>query len=225
MMVRTHALPAIVVTSQSSHASAVQSFGRRRFRWRGAVGGLVLVPVLIVAMLSAPLLPAASWTHLAAQTAAWFTFVAGATLRFWATLYVGGRKERELVTDGPYSLCRHPLYLGSLLLGISGALFVESVMLLVALAAVALIYLRTTIPIEEAVLRTRHGERHDSYVRQTPLLWPRTVAVRSPATITVDVHRLWLEGLRATRWMWLPMLGVVLTYLRTFGWWPHMHLF
>jgi protein-S-isoprenylcysteine O-methyltransferase Ste14 len=210
------------VTYTSSSAPTVQSFARRRFRWRGAVGGLLLVPAMMVSLFSAPILAADSWTHLALQIAAWSSFVAGATFRFWATLYVGGRKERELVTDGPYSLCRHPLYLGSLLLGISGALFIESPLLLVALAIVALIYVRTTIPVEEAVLRTRHRGQHEAYVREVPRLWPRSHVVRTPATITVDVHRLWLECLRASRWMWLPLLGAVFTYLRTFGWWPRL---
>ncbi len=36
-------------------------------------------------------------------------FLAGAAFRFWATLYLGGRKDAVVVDTGPYSLCRHPL--------------------------------------------------------------------------------------------------------------------
>src|SRR5262245_36841884 len=98
----------------ASDARAAQAFHRRRFRWRGMLGGLVLVPAGVIALFSPPIVPENSLAHLALQTLAWLTFAAGAGARFWATLYIGGRKERELVTDGPYSLCRHPLYLGSL---------------------------------------------------------------------------------------------------------------
>ena len=37
----------------------------------------------------------------------------GTALRLWAGLYIGGHKERRLVTDGPYSCVRNPLYLTS----------------------------------------------------------------------------------------------------------------
>lgn len=30
--------------------------------------------------------------------------------RLWSILYVGGRKNQELVTGGPYSMTRNPLY-------------------------------------------------------------------------------------------------------------------
>src|SRR5713226_3679090 len=33
--------------------------------------------------------------------------------RLWATLYIGGRKSAEVVTGGPYSITRNPLYVFS----------------------------------------------------------------------------------------------------------------
>jgi protein-S-isoprenylcysteine O-methyltransferase Ste14 len=45
----------------------------------------------------------------------------GATLRLWSTLYIGGRKRVVLVSDGPYSLCRNPLYVGTFLIALSNA--------------------------------------------------------------------------------------------------------
>ena len=39
----------------------------------------------------------------------------GTGFRLWAGLYIGGHKERELVTSGPYSCVRNSLYLGNLL--------------------------------------------------------------------------------------------------------------
>jgi protein-S-isoprenylcysteine O-methyltransferase Ste14 len=210
------------VNATSPDPIAAQSFHRRRFRWRGAVGCLLLLPAAFVSLFSPPLFAASSWLHLAAQTAAWASFLAGAGLRFWATLYVGGKKERELVIDGPYSVCRHPLYVGSLLLGVSAGLFLESPLFLAASVLVGMLYMRATVPVEEHVLRARHAERYDAYVRRVPRYWPSGCTVHSPAQISVDVHRLWLECGRASRWMWLPMLGATFTYLRALAWWPRI---
>ena len=103
---------------------------------------------------------------------AWATFLVGGGFRFWATLYLGGRKERELVTDGPYSIVRHPLYVGSLLIGVSAGLFLESVMFELALAAVAAMYATATVPVEEAVLASRHPDEYKAYSERVPRFWP-----------------------------------------------------
>jgi hypothetical protein len=160
-----------------------------------------------------------------ATPVAWGSFLAGAALRFWATLYVGGRKERELVTDGPYSICRHPLYVGSLLLGVSAGLFLESPLFLTALLLVVMLYMHATVPVEEAVLRAKHAQQYDAYARRVPRYWPSFRAFHAPGHISVDVHTLWLECARASRWMLLPILGETLTYLRTLAWWPRMFRF
>lgn len=39
--------------------------------------------------------------------------VACVLIGFWSILYIGGRKNQMIMQDGPYSMCRHPLYLFS----------------------------------------------------------------------------------------------------------------
>ena len=209
-----------IVTSMSTDAA--QSFHRRRFRWRGGAGSVILIPAAIVTLFSTPLFGESSWLYLTVRAVAWGSFLAGAGLRFWATLYVGGRKERELVTDGPYSICRHPLYVGSLLLGVSAGLFLESPLFLVALLLVAMLYMNATVAVEEGVLRARHGERYDEYARRVPRYWPTFRTFRTPQQITVGAHTLWLECERASRWMWLPIVGETLNHVRAMAWWPRI---
>jgi len=93
--------------------ASTHALQHRRFRWRGAVGGVILIPIAVATILSTPLVAADSWWGLAIRTAAWACFVAGVGFRFWATLYIGGRKDAEL--DLPQSVvyrfaparCRH----------------------------------------------------------------------------------------------------------------------
>jgi protein-S-isoprenylcysteine O-methyltransferase Ste14 len=180
------------------------------------------VPVLVMALLSPPLIAEGSWLHGLTGALAWACFVAGVALRFWATLYIGGRKECVLVVEGPYSICRHPLYVGSLLLGVSATLFFESPSMLVALLGVAAVYMHATVPIEEAVLRARHPDAFAAYAAVVPRWWPRRLHVRTPAEISVDVRKLWLECARASRWAWLPAVGLALRHVRALAWLPRL---
>ena len=55
--------------------------------------------------------------------------LAGVILRMWAILYVGAKKPRELTTTGPYSICRNPLYAGTLLLTLGVSLSLENIVM------------------------------------------------------------------------------------------------
>jgi protein-S-isoprenylcysteine O-methyltransferase Ste14 len=206
-------------TLESVGAAAAQ---HRRFRWRGGVGAALLIPAALLSLFSPPLIPPDSWWHLWLRGLAWATFLAGAFFRFWATLWLGGRKEKELVYQGPYSLVRHPLYLGSLLIGAGAGLFLESLAFELLLVVVALVYVTGTIRVEEDVLRSRFGEAYDQYAARVPRFWPFTSRLDSAKHISVDVNALRLECARASRWVWIPAIGATFTFLRDQPWWPHV---
>ena len=195
---------------------------RRRFRWRGAIGVCLLAPAAIVASLSEPLVTANSPLGVIADGLAWVAFLCGAGLRFWATLFVGGRKNEVVVGDGPYSLCRHPLYLGSIVLGLSGALFLKSPLVAVAAAVLASAYYLLTIPAEEERLSATLGAPYRDYCERVNRLWPSFRQFQTPPRVTIDVHALYLEAVRASRWVWLPLVGAALSHARATEWWPQL---
>jgi protein-S-isoprenylcysteine O-methyltransferase Ste14 len=192
----------------------------RRFRWRGAVGAVVLTPAFLVTLFSTPLVVAGSWFDIVVNVLAWVSFVAGATMRFWATLFIGGRKDKVLMTDGPYSICRNPLYLGSFLLMVATGLFLKSLIFVIALLVVAIAYMLITVPVEEEYLRIRHGEEFNGYCACVPRIIPSLAGFQMPERLEVNTHTLWLECARASRWVWLPLIGLGVTYLRNQSWWP-----
>lgn len=90
--------------------------------------------------------------------------LAGEALRTWAAGHL--EKSREVTNSGPYRYTRHPLYLGSSLIGIGIA--IASTNLLVAGLIVA--YLATTLSAamrsEEAHLREKFGDAYDAYAER-----------------------------------------------------------
>jgi protein-S-isoprenylcysteine O-methyltransferase Ste14 len=83
--------------------------------------------------------------------------------RFWAILYIGGRKNRRVVQDGPYSMSRHPLYFGTTIGALGFGLLLGSVVLAVLLAALALVILTGTAQREERFLRAEFGAEYDAF--------------------------------------------------------------
>ena len=101
----------------------------------------------------------------------WSTWVAGAIvagcgelLRIWAAGHI--EKSREVTSSGPYRFTRHPLYMGSTLIGIGVAVASASVVV----AAIIGVYLGLTLSAarrsEEAHLREKFGDSYDAYVER-----------------------------------------------------------
>lgn len=92
--------------------------------------------------------------------------------RAWSTLYIGGRKKAELVREGPYSICRNPLYLFSFI-GVAGlGAGAGSITLAVILLAITYGVFRWVVTHEEAFLSGAHGEAYARYLKEVPRFFP-----------------------------------------------------
>ena len=190
------------------------------FHYRGLIGGLFLGPAFLAALVSKPVIAEGTWLDLSVDFVAWLAFVAALVFRIWPTLYIGGRKRREVVAQGPYSICRNPLYLGSFLLALSAGLFLKSLLFAAFLGLVVLAYIYKTIPAEEAELRRVLGEPYLNYCKRVPRFWPNFSLFATPDTIEVRIHGLRPEAKRAIIWIWLPFAGEMIAHLRIEQWWP-----
>lgn len=82
----------------------------------------------------------------------------GIGTRLWARSCIGTWKKRKLVTWGPYGHVRHPLYCGSLLLGIGACVFAGAPIAGVITGAVYLALYVPSIRAEEQFLTLRFTE-------------------------------------------------------------------
>lgn len=101
-----------------------------------------------------------------------FLAVAGFCGRLWCLSYIAGRKKRVLVTTGPYSLCRHPLYFFSLVGGIGLSLCTETLMVALLFVLAFALYYPHILRGEETFLSDNFPE-YDSYRQRVPLFFPR----------------------------------------------------
>lgn len=95
----------------------------------------------------------------------------GEAIRVWACGYL---VRNEVITrDGPYALVRHPLYLGSLLIGVGLAVLAQYATFW--LATFAILYLGFYLPamyIEELRLQSLFGAEYQEYMEEVPRLVP-----------------------------------------------------
>jgi protein-S-isoprenylcysteine O-methyltransferase Ste14 len=191
-------------------------------RARGPIAILILAPFAAAGLFSDPWIPQSTLTSMIFESLGWTIFVAGVCFRFWSTLYIGGHKGKQLVTEGPYSLCRNPLYLGNLLLTLSIAFFMESLLFAVGLLIASLVFALATISSEERRLGERMGAEYAHYLRTVPRLLPSFRNFHESGTIEVDVRCLHIEAHRALRYLWIPLICHVLDPIRDQSWWPQL---
>jgi hypothetical protein len=134
--------------------------------------------------------------------------IAGEAIRIWAAGHI--EKGREVTRSGPYRFVRHPLYLGSAIIGAGFMWAAQSV----AVAALGGLYLVVTLiaamRTEERALSAKFGDQYDAYREgratrpdasgaapaDRPFSWSRVIAnreYRAVAGLLVAVLVLYLH--------------------------------
>jgi protein-S-isoprenylcysteine O-methyltransferase Ste14 len=131
----------------------------------------------------------------------------GAAGRAWATSYISGRKLRHLVRTGPYSLCRNPLYLFSVILGIGFGFCTETFTMPILIAAVLMVLYYFQIRSEERRLLKVFGPQYQAYQTEVPRFFPSWRQFSEPDEITIS-PRLLKKGLFGIAFM-LILIGLL----------------
>jgi protein-S-isoprenylcysteine O-methyltransferase Ste14 len=97
-----------------------------------------------------------------------------------------GRNTKEQIADhlntsGLYAVCRHPLYLGNILMMIGVLLFAKSLLLVIAGLLFYLLFYERIIATEEKFLAGRFGETFSEWAAHTSFLWPHFSRWQKPA--------------------------------------------
>jgi protein-S-isoprenylcysteine O-methyltransferase Ste14 len=135
----------------------------------------------------------------------------GAALRIYAAGII--HKDRELSTNGPYALCRNPLYLGTILIQfgiglLSGNWFYTAIALVIFTGIYTWV-----IMLEERWLAGLFGDAFKEYLRTTPRLLP---TVRSLGMMSREAPFSWKQAKvnRELKSMIAPAAAVLLFLIK-----------
>ena len=130
--------------------------------------------------------------------------------RLWCSVYIAGYKTKELVTQGPYSMCRNPLYffslLGALGIGFASESFLIPVVILIGFAAYYILVIKS----EEAQLARLHKDEFAMYVQKVPRFFPKISYLTEPEEYIVKPVIFKTHMLNAIWFIWaLGLLEII----------------
>ena len=128
--------------------------------------------------------------------------------RLYATAFLGGFKNQTLITQGPFSVMRNPLYFFSFV-GVCGvALATAQIVLMVAVPVLFLLLMHRLMQREEGFLREKFGEAYQVYCAKTPRFLPRLSLYQAPETMPMCPQYL-RNALKDAVWWFtaLPLLN------------------
>ncbi|WDP88485.1 MAG: isoprenylcysteine carboxylmethyltransferase family protein [Desulfobacter sp.] len=137
--------------------------------------------------------------------------------RMWCSLYIAGYKDEQLITQGPYSLCRNPLYFFSML-GVMGIGFCTETLTFPFLFALLFSgYYPFVIKSEEKRLKSIFGYAFEQYTRKIPAFFPRMSSFEEPEAYQVNplVYRIHIFS--ALWFVWIAGIIEVIEGLREIG--------
>lgn len=137
--------------------------------------------------------------------------------RTWSSLYIGGRKIDELVTVGPYSVMRNPLYFFSILGAIGVGTQSGSIVLALICGALAYVVFFIVVLQEEKILLERYDDRYRSFMARVPRFFPKPSLWIDETTLTIRPQRVLVTFADALIFLLAIPVAEGLEYLQDIG--------
>jgi protein-S-isoprenylcysteine O-methyltransferase Ste14 len=140
--------------------------------------------------------------------------------RTWCSLYIGGRKNFELIADGPYSLARNPLYVFSIIGAAGAGAQMGSVIAALAYGLVTWAIFLWMARVEEAAMDRNFTDAYREYSAKVPRFWPRFSGYHSRRSLEIYPHKVIVTFFDAALfWAAVPLMEVF-EYLHAAGFLP-----
>ncbi|MDX8467764.1 isoprenylcysteine carboxylmethyltransferase family protein [Mesorhizobium sp. VK23B] len=159
----------------TSLKSAPKAFDQHR---RLIVVQAAAVVAIVLLLFSKPFLSEGSSGHELVETAGFGLVLVCFFGRLWSILYVGGKKNDELIVSGPFSMTRNPLYFFSTVGAVGIGLMFGSALAAVMLGLASFLVFRFTAGREAEFLFGKFGAAYTAYAERTPRFWPNPMLYR-----------------------------------------------
>ncbi len=199
-------------------ATVKKSFAYRARLW---MTGVSMGVGIALAALNRPLATLSLPVEWSLELAGWAVFAVGAVIRIWSSSYICARKSRDVVCTGPYSVCRNPLYWGTFLMVAAFPLLLRSPILAAAMVPPILLYLLAVVPVEEAVMSSRHGEEYAKYCTSVSRWWPNLFGYVKGEPLDGQTMGFYGECSRLVWWLGLAAGLDLLFHFENASWWMH----
>lgn len=157
------------------------------------------------------------WIAESCELAGFVLLAVAALGRLWCLVFIAGKKNKTLLTQGPYSVVRNPLYVFSLLGAVGFGLAVENPWLAVFIGICFVAYYPKTVAREERRLSSIFGAAYAEYCARTPRWIPDLRLYREPRTLVVHPANIRQGILDAMWFLWAFMLWEALEEFRHLG--------
>jgi len=151
-------------------------------------------------------------------------FVVGAFLvgiatvgRLWCSLFISGYKNNSLITSGPYSLSRNPLYFFSLIGSVGVGLATETIIVPLIILIGFSLYYPYVIREEEKRLENIHGKSFGDYCKKTPRFFPAFSHVTEPNSYVVKPKIFRRRVLNSLWFVWILGIFELVEALHEYG--------
>lgn len=138
--------------------------------------------------------------------------------RMWCSLFIAGYKDERLVTAGPYSVCRNPLYFFSLI-GVIGIGFCTQTFTfpLISILTFA-VYYPLVIKSEEARLMQQFTIEFERYKQAVPAFFPKISLFTEPKRYTVNAAVFRKHAHSALWFIWIAGILMLIVGFKHIGW-------
>ena len=137
--------------------------------------GLLTLPFVIIGLILNIMFPSifnVGGSFIVLKTISIIILIPGITIWIWSVILILIKvPQQELITNGPYSLVKHPLYAGVALLVLPWIGFLFNTWLGVLIGIVLYIASRVFSPEEEAILSKTFGTTWDEYCHKVKIPW------------------------------------------------------